>query len=95
MSEEINANNPSEVIYDESKIRHLEDTEHIRTRPGMYIGRLGVRMLKTVSTSYSKKVLTTALTNSTKVLASALRSISTITLRPKSATTVVAFPSEP
>ena len=40
MSEEINANNPSEVIYDESKIRHLEDTEHIRTRPGMYIGRL-------------------------------------------------------
>ena len=41
MSEEINANNPSEVIYDESKIRHLEDTEHIRTRPGMYIGRLG------------------------------------------------------
>lgn len=33
MSEEINANNPSEVIYDESKIRHLEDTEHIRTRP--------------------------------------------------------------
>ena len=41
MSEEINANNSSEVIYDESKIRHLEDTEHIRTRPGMYIGRLG------------------------------------------------------
>jgi len=32
---------PKEVIYDESKIRHLEDTEHIRTRPGMYIGRLG------------------------------------------------------
>ena len=31
----------SEVVYDESKIRHLEDTEHIRTRPGMYIGRLG------------------------------------------------------
>lgn len=30
-----------QVIYDESKIRHLEDTEHIRTRPGMYIGRLG------------------------------------------------------
>jgi len=27
--------------YDESKIRHLEDTDHIRTRPGMYIGRLG------------------------------------------------------
>lgn len=30
-----------QVIYDESKIRHLEDTEHIRVRPGMYIGRLG------------------------------------------------------
>ncbi len=29
------------VVYDESKIRHLEDTEHIRVRPGMYIGRLG------------------------------------------------------
>ena len=32
---------PNPVIYDESKIRHLEDTDHIRTRPGMYIGRLG------------------------------------------------------
>ena len=31
----------SNVVYDESKIRHLDDTEHIRTRPGMYIGRLG------------------------------------------------------
>ena len=27
--------------YDEDKIRHLSDVEHIRTRPGMYIGRLG------------------------------------------------------
>lgn len=39
------ANSPAQTqasaIYDESKIRHLEDTEHIRTRPGMYIGRLG------------------------------------------------------
>ena len=34
-------NAASSVVYDESKIRHLEDTEHIRTRPGMYIGRLG------------------------------------------------------
>ena len=25
----------TDVVYDESKIRHLEDTEHIRTRPGM------------------------------------------------------------
>ena len=30
-----------EVIYDEGNIRHLNDMEHIRTRPGMYIGRLG------------------------------------------------------
>ena len=34
-------NKPSEVKYDESSIRHLDDTTHIRTRPGMYIGRLG------------------------------------------------------
>ena len=26
--------------YDEGNIRHLSDMEHIRTRPGMYIGRL-------------------------------------------------------
>ena len=30
-----------EVIYDEGNIRHLSDMEHVRTRPGMYIGRLG------------------------------------------------------
>src|SRR5574344_202928 len=29
------------AAYDESSIRHLNDIEHIRTRPGMYIGRLG------------------------------------------------------
>ena len=28
------------VNYDEGNIRHLSDMEHIRTRPGMYIGRL-------------------------------------------------------
>ena len=27
--------------YDETNIRHLSDMEHVRTRPGMYIGRLG------------------------------------------------------
>ena len=27
--------------YTDETIRHLDDTEHIRTRPGMYIGRLG------------------------------------------------------
>lgn len=30
-----------QTAYDESNIRHLSDMEHIRTRPGMYIGRLG------------------------------------------------------
>ena len=31
----------SGVAYTEDNIRHLSDMEHIRTRPGMYIGRLG------------------------------------------------------
>ena len=38
------ANAPQEqqsVEYTDDNIRHLDDTEHIRTRPGMYIGRLG------------------------------------------------------
>ena len=30
-----------EVVYDESKILTLSSLEHIRLRPGMYIGRLG------------------------------------------------------
>ena len=29
------------VDYNDENIRHLSDMEHIRTRPGMYIGRLG------------------------------------------------------
>lgn len=32
---------PEQEIYDESKVRHLEDMDHIRLRPGMYIGKLG------------------------------------------------------
>lgn len=32
---------PGQGVYDESAIRHLEDMEHIRLRPGMYIGKLG------------------------------------------------------
>ena len=41
---DINIENPQEepeVQYTEESIRHLSDMEHIRTRPGMYIGRLG------------------------------------------------------
>ena len=30
-----------QVRYDEDNIRHMDDMEHIRTRPGMYIGKLG------------------------------------------------------
>lgn len=29
------------VSYTDDNIRHLSDMEHVRTRPGMYIGRLG------------------------------------------------------
>ena len=31
----------SPVEYNDDNIRHLSDMEHVRTRPGMYIGRLG------------------------------------------------------
>ncbi|MBF1565067.1 MAG: ATP-binding protein, partial [Prevotella salivae] len=31
----------STVAYTDDNIRHLSDMEHVRTRPGMYIGRLG------------------------------------------------------
>lgn len=31
----------SKVQYTDDNIRHLSDMEHVRTRPGMYIGRLG------------------------------------------------------
>ena len=30
-----------QVVYNDDNIRHLSDMEHVRTRPGMYIGRLG------------------------------------------------------
>ena len=31
----------TEAQYNEDNIRHMDDMEHIRTRPGMYIGKLG------------------------------------------------------
>ncbi|MBQ9286766.1 MAG: type IIA DNA topoisomerase subunit B [Bacteroidaceae bacterium] len=40
MAEDIEIIQP-EVKYGEEEIRHLSDMEHVRTRPGMYIGRLG------------------------------------------------------
>ena len=42
MSEENNIIPQEEIVtYDDDNIRHLSDMEHVRTRPGMYIGRLG------------------------------------------------------
>ena len=42
MTEELdNIQNQQPVEYTDENIRHLSDMEHIRTRPGMYIGRLG------------------------------------------------------
>ena len=32
---------PTVENYDDNSIVHLEDMEHIRRRPGMYIGKLG------------------------------------------------------
>ena len=40
LNQNINASKP-QVSYTEENIRHLSDMEHVRTRPGMYIGRLG------------------------------------------------------
>lgn len=39
--ENILLNSNKNVDYTEANIRHLSDMEHIRTRPGMYIGKLG------------------------------------------------------
>lgn len=36
-----NNQQPTPVEYTDDNIRHLSDMEHVRTRPGMYIGRLG------------------------------------------------------
>ncbi len=37
----VDADPGPQVEYTEDNIRHLSDMEHVRTRPGMYIGRLG------------------------------------------------------
>ena len=41
MSEDNIINGQQPVEYTDDNIRHLSDMEHVRTRPGMYIGRLG------------------------------------------------------
>ncbi|MBO5204883.1 MAG: ATP-binding protein, partial [Prevotella sp.] len=41
MTEELIDNIEQSVEYTDENIRHLSDMEHVRTRPGMYIGRLG------------------------------------------------------
>ena len=41
MIEDNNINNQTTVNYDEANIQTLTGLEHIRLRPGMYIGRLG------------------------------------------------------
>ena len=41
MTDENLSPQPSATAYTEASIRHLSDMEHIRTRPGMYVGRLG------------------------------------------------------
>ena len=34
-------NNPAPVAYDDDSIKTLSPREHLRLRPGMYIGKLG------------------------------------------------------
>lgn len=41
MADEILKNIENQTEYTDENIRHLSDMEHVRTRPGMYIGRLG------------------------------------------------------
>ena len=54
MAEEEKPNEaPILTEYTEDHIRHLSDMEHIRTRPGMYIGKLATALMpKTVSTCF-------------------------------------------
>ena len=40
-TDEIFEERQPEVQYNEDNIRHMDDMEHIRNRPGMYIGKLG------------------------------------------------------
>lgn len=40
-TESLQSGGQEPVAYSEEHIRHLSDMEHVRTRPGMYIGKLG------------------------------------------------------
>lgn len=37
------------MAYDENSIKTLDWREHIRMRPGMYIGKLGTALLRTTA----------------------------------------------
>ena len=58
------------VLYTEDNIRSLEWQEHIRLRPGMYIGKLGDGSSADDGITFSlKKLLTIRLTNSSWAVA--------------------------
>ena len=44
-NELIPVDNNNAVEYTDDNIRHLSDMEHVRTRPGMYIGSTGPKGL--------------------------------------------------
>ena len=52
----VDGQNEAPVDYTDDNIRHLSDMEHVRTRPGMYIGRLATAIWpKTASMYCSRK----------------------------------------
>jgi DNA gyrase/topoisomerase IV subunit B len=51
----VNHQTESTSAYTDANIRHLNDMEHVRTRPGMYIGRLGMVLCRKMGFTYSSK----------------------------------------
>ena len=41
------------VEYNDDNIRHLSDMEHVRTRPGMYIGKLATEVIRKMASMCS------------------------------------------
>ena len=69
MNEELDIATPQQPVeYNDDNIRHLSDMDHVRTRPGMYIGRLGdgshaedgIYVLTSMTTSASRCATTGA-----------------------------------